>query len=66
MHAPVERHLEAVVHEALALQPLTDARLDQQVDGALLKQTRTNARLDVVTRLALEHDRCDPVPIEQL
>jgi hypothetical protein len=49
------------VNETFAPQPPTDARLDQQVDRALLEQTGTDAGFDILARLALEHDRSNPV-----
>jgi hypothetical protein len=55
-----------VVHESLALEPLTDAHLDQQVDGALLEHAGAHPVLDVLARAVLEHDGLDALELEQL
>ena len=56
MDAAGKGHLEAVVHDAFALESLTDSGLDQQIDSALLEQSRADARFDVLACLALEND----------
>ena len=43
----VELQLDAVVDDALALQPLADARLDEQIDRALLEHAGADPVLDV-------------------
>ena len=43
-----------------------DARVAEQVDGALLEHARADPVLDVVAGAVLEHDRLDPLAGEQL
>ena len=66
MPAPVEAQLEAVVDEALAVQALGDAGLVEQVDGRLLEHAGAHARLDVLARARLEHDRLDALQVQQV
>ena len=61
----VELELDPVVDDALALQPLADAGLGEQVDRALLEHAGPDPVLDVVAAAVLEHDRLDPRPLEQ-
>ena len=61
----VELELDPVVDDAFALQPVGDARLRQQLDGALLEDARPDPVLDVVAAAVLEHDRLDPRALEQ-
>jgi hypothetical protein len=61
----VELKLDAVVDDALALEPLSHARLPQQVDRSLLEHAGADAPLDVVAAAALEHDRLDALELEQ-
>ena len=66
MALAVEAQLDAVVHEALALEALAHAHLLQQVDGALLEHAGADALLDVLAVARLEHHRVDPGAVEQL
>ena len=54
-----ELQLDAVVHEALACQPLAHARLGEEIDDALLEHARADARLDVLAAAVLEDHRLD-------
>ena len=47
------------------LQPLADAGLDEQVGGSLLEHAGADAVLDVLAAAVLEHDRLDPLALEQ-
>jgi hypothetical protein len=62
----VELDLDPVVDEALTLQPVADADVDEEVDRPLLEDAGANAVLDVVARPVLEDDRFDAFAMEQL
>ena len=62
----VELQLDAMVDDALARQPFTGADLRQDVDGALLQDTRPQPLLAVLTAAVLQHHRLDPAALEQL
>ena len=62
----VELELDPVVDDPLALHPPAHAGLRQQVGGPLLEHARANARLDVVAAAVLDHDRIDPLAVEQV
>ena len=55
-----------VVDEPLALQPLADAGLDEQVDDRLLEDAGADARLDVLAAPVLEDDRLDALAVEEV
>ena len=56
---PGPLQVDAVVAQALAVQPLPHAGLGQQVDRALLEDAGADAGLDVVARPVLEDHRVD-------
>ena len=58
MPLAVELELDPVVDDALALHPLADAGLAQQIDGALLEHAGADAVLDV---LAARGPRARPI-----
>ena len=62
---PVEAQQDAVVHEPLAREPLADADVAQQIDGALLQHARAHSLLHVRAAAILEDDRLDAYPVEQ-
>ena len=62
----VELEVDAAVDDALAVQPLADAGVAEQVDRALLEHAGADPLLDVLARAVLEHDRLDPLAREQL
>ena len=66
MALAVELQLDAVVDDALAMQPLAGADRREQVDRALLEHARADALLAVVAAAALEHDRLDPAAAQEL
>ena len=66
MPLAVELELDAVVDDALALQALARARLDEEIDRALLEHAGPDSLLDVVAAAGLEHDRLDALALEQL
>ena len=66
VRAAVVCELDAVVRQALAHHPGPDAGLVQQIDRAPLEQSSAYARLDVLARLALEHDGFDAAGVQQL
>ena len=57
--------VDAAVLQALALQPVADAGVDQRVDGVLLEDAGADARLDVVARPVLQDDGVDALQGEQ-
>jgi len=61
----VELQLDAVVDDPLPLQSLADARLDEQVGGALLEDAGADSMFDVLAAAVLEHNRVDPSELEQ-
>ena len=61
-----EGDLEPLVDQALARHPRAEPELVQQVDGALLEHARPDPGLDVVPAVALEHDRIDALPLQQM
>ena len=66
MALAVELELDPVVDDPVALHPLADAGLGEQVGDALLQDSRADPRLDVVAAPVLEHDRVDPLQVEQV
>ncbi len=66
MALAVELERDAVVDDALAVQPRAGADRAQQVDGALLEHARPDALLAVLAAAALEHDRFDPPAAQEL
>ena len=64
--APGEAQLDAVVHEPLALHPVAEPALDQQVDRALLEHAGADALLQVRAAAHLEHHRLDALLVEQV
>ncbi len=66
MARAAETKFDPVVDEALASQPLADARLQQQVHAALLEHAGANAVLDVVTAAALDDHRLDALPVQKV
>ena len=66
MPAPIETQFDPVVHQSLAAQPLAHPRVAEQVDRALLENSRADALLHVSAALRLDHDRFDALPVEQV
>ena len=62
----LELELDPAVDDPLAPHPPADAGLVEEVDHALLEHARADARLDVLAAPVLEHDRLDPLAMEQL
>ena len=56
----LELEVDAAVDDPLAVEALADARVAQEVGGALLEHAGAEPVLDVVARAVLEHDRLDP------
>ena len=61
----VELQVDAAVDDALALQALADAGLDQHVARALLEHARPHPRLAVLTVVRLYDHRLDSGALEQ-
>ena len=66
MPLAVELELDAVVDDPLALQPVADAGLDEEVGDRLLEHAGADPVLDVVAAPVLEHDRLDALAVEEL
>ena len=60
-----ELQLDAVVDEALALEALSGARLDQEVDDALLEHARAHA-FDVLAAPVFEDHRVDALEVQEV
>jgi len=56
---------DAVMDDAVALQPAGDAGLLEQIDRALLEHTGANPLLDVLAAAVLDYDGLDPCGLEQ-
>ena len=63
---PAEADVERLVDHAFAPQPLVDAELVHQVDGALLQHAGAHATLDVVAAARLQHDAIDAGAMQQM
>ena len=57
--AALEGQLDAAVGEALAVEPLGDAELAEQVDARVFEHAGADAVLDVLAVVAFEHDAVD-------
>ena len=63
---PVEGQLDAAVGEALAVEPVGEPELPQQLDGRVLEHAGPHAVLDVGAVALLEHDAVDAPRREQV
>ena len=61
-----EAQLDAVVDQSLAQQAFARASLDQQIDRALLEDTRTHALFDVVASARFEDNGLDASACQQM
>ena len=66
MALAVVAQLDPFVERALAVHPLADAALAQRVHRALLEHTRAHALDHVLLVAVLEHDRLDPVQMQEM
>jgi hypothetical protein len=66
MPPPGEGNLDAIVNEALAVQAAGDPDFIQQIDSALFKNARADARQDIFPGLALDDYVVDAVLVEEL
>ena len=66
MAAAAEAQFEAVMSQAESRQPLADAGLFEQVDGALFEQAGADALFDISAAASLEHDRLDAGKVQQM
>ncbi len=55
-----------MVDDPFALHPLAHAGLGQQVGDALFEHSRPDPRLDVLAAPVLEHDRVDPLQVQEV
>jgi hypothetical protein len=62
----VVAQLDPLVDRALAVHPLADARLAQGVHRALLEHAGAHALDHVLLVAVLEHDRLDPVQVQEM
>ena len=61
-----ELQLDAVMDEALALQALARAGLDEEVDDRLLEDARADACLDVLAAPVFEDHRVDVLAVQEV
>ena len=61
-----EAELDAVVHQAFALQAVADTGLNEQIDRALLKNAGANALLDVFARVGFENHGIDALQMKKM
>ncbi len=61
-----ELELEAVMGETLLVQAGGHAQFVQQLDGPVLEDARAHPALDVLPAAGLEHDRVDPLQVEEV
>ena len=66
MAGAVERELDAMVHQALAMRPRTGADFIEQRHGAFFQQSGADAAEHIIRRLAFQDDVVDPVAVQQL
>ena len=62
----VEAEVDAVVEQALALQPLADAGIDQEVARPVLDQPGADAALDIGAAAVLQDDRLDAFEMQEM
>ena len=62
---PEKRMSSAVVDHALAAQPLIDAEIGHQVDGALLQHAGAHAAFDVLAAARFQHHAVDAGALQQ-
>jgi hypothetical protein len=65
MALAVELELDPVVDEPFAVEPLGDTGLREQLHRALLEDAGADPVLDVLAASVLQHDRLDPLDLEQ-
>jgi hypothetical protein len=66
MPTPVESEPDAIVPQSLALEAIADAGIDQQVNGPLFENARSNALLDVLSAAAFENDRLNAREMQKM
>ena len=66
MTTALEAQLETLVHQPFAIQPIGQASLTEQIDGALLEKAGSDALLDVFPAAPLDHDRLYALQGEQM
>jgi hypothetical protein len=64
--AAVKSKDDPVMGEAFALETLADSRFDEQIDRAMLKQTRADSLLDVFSAARFKNDGLDSLQAEQM
>jgi hypothetical protein len=62
----LEEQLEALVDHPLPQQPVGEADLPEEVDRAVLQNACTDALLDVLPSLPLEHHRVDAAQVQKV
>ena len=61
-----ELHLDAMMHEALALQAFASAGLDEEVDDRLLEDAGADACLDVLAAPVFQDHRVDALEVQEV
>ena len=66
MSAAVERKFDAVMYQPFTHHSSAYTGFIQQIDCVPFEQSRSDTRLNMLTRLALEDDGFDPMQTQQL
>src|ERR1700730_10163683 len=66
MPGPAKPKLDASMEQRLALQPFTDTRIHQQVDGSLLETARADPFFDALAAGGFQNYGFDAVEMEQM
>ena len=66
MSRAAELELQAVVGETLLVEPRAGPDLGQELDRAVLEHAGADASLHMVARACFQHDRLDPLEVEQV
>ena len=66
MTAACEAKDDAFVHEALALQALADAAVDEKIDRSLLQHAGADRGFDFLPAARFDHDRVDAAEMQQV
>jgi len=62
----VEAQLDALMYEALAVEPIGEAELGEQVNRSLLEDAGADSLLDVLAAAVLEDDAIDALTLQEV
>jgi hypothetical protein len=66
MAAAVKSNLDAVMDQRFALEARSEARGDEQIDGALFEHSRAHALFDIFAAVALDDHGFDALQVEKM